>query len=102
MRWLAIWFASLLFWAAPARAEVSYQIDLSQRASHVAIIEMTVRGSHAPLDLWMPAWTPWDAEKRATMVFGAGSAKVVNDPGKDERLAIKAVRDAQQPRSSAE
>ena len=50
----------------------------------------------------MPAWTPWDAEKRATMVFGAGSAKVVNDPGKDERLAIKAVRDAQQPRSSAE
>jgi predicted metalloprotease with PDZ domain len=64
MRWLAIWFATLLFWAAPARAEVSYQIDLSQRASHVAIIEMTVRGSRAPLDLWMPAWTPGAYELR--------------------------------------
>jgi predicted metalloprotease with PDZ domain len=60
MRWLAI------FWlvAATARAEVSYKIDLSQRASHVAIVEMTVRGSHSPLDLWMPAWTPGAYELR--------------------------------------
>jgi len=49
----------------------------------------------------MPAWTPWDPQTRATMVFGAGNAKVVNDPGRDERLAIKAIRDAAQPRSSA-
>jgi len=49
----------------------------------------------------MPAWTPWDPEKRATMVFGPTATALVNDPGKDERLAIKAVRDAQQPRSSA-
>jgi para-nitrobenzyl esterase len=48
----------------------------------------------------MPAWTPWDPDRRATMVFGAGAAKVVNDPGKEERLAIKGVRDAQPSRSS--
>ena len=49
----------------------------------------------------MPAWSPWDPDKRATMVFGPAASTLVNDPGKDERLAIKAIRDAQQPRSSA-
>jgi para-nitrobenzyl esterase len=49
----------------------------------------------------MPNWTPWDPDKRATMVFGPTVSTLVNDPGKDERLAIKAIRDAQQSRSSA-
>jgi para-nitrobenzyl esterase len=49
----------------------------------------------------MPNWAPWDPDKRATMVFGPVASTLVNDPGKDERLAIKAVRDAQQSRSSA-
>jgi len=49
----------------------------------------------------MPNWTPWDPDKRATMVFGPTASTLVNDPGKDERLAINAVRDAQQSRSSA-
>jgi para-nitrobenzyl esterase len=48
----------------------------------------------------MPSWTPWNPETRATMVFGPG-AKLVNDPGRDERLALKAIRDAG-ARASAE
>jgi hypothetical protein len=35
------------------------------------------------------------------MVFGPTATSLVKDPGREERLAIKAVRDAQQPRSSA-
>jgi para-nitrobenzyl esterase len=49
----------------------------------------------------IPAWTPWDAARRPTMVFGPSATTLVNDPGREERLAIKAIRDAQQPRSSA-
>jgi para-nitrobenzyl esterase len=41
----------------------------------------------------IPAWTPFTDQQRQTMVFGAGSdAKVVNDPGKEQRLALKAIR----------
>jgi para-nitrobenzyl esterase len=50
----------------------------------------------------LPAWPAWDPNTRATMVFGPTASTLVNDPGKEERLAIKAVRDAQQSRSSAE
>ena len=49
----------------------------------------------------LPAWRTWDPDTRATMVFGPAASALVNDPGKEERLAIKAVRDAQQSRSSA-
>jgi len=42
----------------------------------------------------IPKWTAWDANQRGTMVFGAGAAKMVNDPGKEERLALKAIADA--------
>lgn len=41
----------------------------------------------------IPTWTPWDANQRSTMVFGAGPAKLVADPGKAERLALKAATD---------
>jgi len=37
----------------------------------------------------IPKWTAWDANQRATMVFGAGAAKLTADPGKAERLALK-------------
>jgi len=46
--------------------------------------------SHAAI----PRWTPWDANQRSTMVFGAGAAKLTADPEKDERLALKAIADA--------
>jgi para-nitrobenzyl esterase len=51
----------------------------------------------------IPQWTAFNADQRPTMVFGAGAdAKLVNDPGREERLALKAMRDAAAPRSSAQ
>ena len=40
----------------------------------------------------IPQWPAFDSTKRPTMVFG-DEAKVVNDPGGEERLALKAIRD---------
>jgi para-nitrobenzyl esterase len=42
----------------------------------------------------IPQWPAFDSTRRATMVFG-DEAKVVNDPGGKERLALKAIRDRQ-------
>jgi para-nitrobenzyl esterase len=51
----------------------------------------------------IPQWTAFNTDQRPTMVFGAGAdAKLVNDPGREERLALKAMRDAAAPRSSAQ
>jgi para-nitrobenzyl esterase len=38
----------------------------------------------------LPHWPPYDASARATMIFD-DDCKVVNDPGKDERVAITAL-----------
>ena len=44
----------------------------------------------------IPAWSPFAAADRGTMVFGAAAdARLVKDPGGEERLALKAIRDAQ-------
>ena len=42
----------------------------------------------------IPKWTPFTATSRQTMVFASGQAKLVNDPGHEERLALKAIADA--------
>jgi len=42
----------------------------------------------------LPKWDPFTAEKRATMIF-TNECRAVNDPYRDERLAIAA---AQPPR----
>jgi len=42
----------------------------------------------------IPQWPAFDAAKRATMVFG-DEAKVVNDPGGEERIALQTIRDRQ-------
>jgi para-nitrobenzyl esterase len=44
-----------------------------------------------PSHAGIPKWTAWDANQRATMVFGAGEARVINDPGRVERLALKQI-----------
>ena len=50
----------------------------------------------------IPQWKPFNADERPTMVFGAGTeARLVNDPGHEERLALKALRE-NGTRSSAE
>lgn len=38
----------------------------------------------------LPAWTPYDAGRRATMVFNDES-EIVNDPTKERRIAMQAV-----------
>ena len=42
----------------------------------------------------IPKWTPFTAASRQTLVFGPGQVKLVNDPGHEERLALKAIADA--------
>ncbi len=41
----------------------------------------------------LPAWRPFEAEPRPTMVFD-NDCQAINDPHRDERLAIKAVLDS--------
>ena len=45
----------------------------------------------------MPQWTPFNANQRPTLVFSEKGSKLVNDPGHEQRLALKAIRDAQAP-----
>jgi para-nitrobenzyl esterase len=42
----------------------------------------------------IPQWTAFNANQRPTMVFGP-ETRVVNDPGREQRLALKAIRDGQ-------
>jgi para-nitrobenzyl esterase len=42
----------------------------------------------------MPTWPAFNGTERPTMVFG-DDTRVVNDPAKEERLALKAIRDRQ-------
>lgn len=42
----------------------------------------------------IPQWTAFNTTNRPTMVFG-NETRLVNDPGRDERLALKAIRDRQ-------
>jgi para-nitrobenzyl esterase len=42
----------------------------------------------------MPTWPAFNSTERPTMVFG-DDTKMVNDPAKEERLALKAIRDRQ-------
>lgn len=48
-----------------------------------------------PSHTGIPAWSQFHGTDRQTMVFGAGpDARLVKDPGREERLAIKAIRDS--------
>ena len=40
----------------------------------------------------IPDWTAFNTTQRPTMVFG-DETRLVNDPGREERLALKAIRD---------
>jgi para-nitrobenzyl esterase len=42
----------------------------------------------------IPQWTAFNSTQRPTMVFSDREARLVNDPGRDERLALKAIRDS--------
>jgi para-nitrobenzyl esterase len=40
----------------------------------------------------IPQWPAFNATQRATMVFGP-ETRAANDPGREQRLALKAIRD---------
>jgi len=44
----------------------------------------------------LPKWPAFNASDRPTMILG-NECKVVNDPNREERLALKAVREGQRP-----
>jgi para-nitrobenzyl esterase len=48
----------------------------------------------------IPRWTAFDVTDRPTMAFSDAQTKLVNDPGHEERLALKAIRDAARSRPS--
>ena len=50
----------------------------------------------------MPQWTAFNTSDRPTMVFSDKQVTLVNDPGHEERLALKAIRDGAQARRTAE
>ena len=47
-----------------------------------------------PAHRGIPEWPAFNGTARPTMVFG-NDTKMVNDPGREERLALKAIRDRQ-------
>ena len=49
----------------------------------------------------MPDWPAFNTTERPTMVFG-NETRMVNDPGREERLALKAIRDRQAAAKTAE
>jgi para-nitrobenzyl esterase len=48
----------------------------------------------------LPRWPAFNATDRPTMILG-NECKVVNDPDKETRLALKAVREGGQQRTTA-
>jgi len=47
-----------------------------------------------PTHQGIPRWAAFNASERATMVFSDKETKLVNDPGREERLTLKAIREA--------
>jgi para-nitrobenzyl esterase len=46
----------------------------------------------------IPQWTAYNASQRPTLVFSDKESRLVNDPGREERLALESIRNAQTPR----
>jgi para-nitrobenzyl esterase len=64
--------------------------DLAPLAEKVSAAWAAFARTGNPNAPGLPHWPAYDAATRATMIFG-DECKVVNDPGKDERLAISAL-----------
>jgi para-nitrobenzyl esterase len=64
--------------------------DLQPLADKVSGAWAAFAHSGNPSHPGIPQWPDYDTTSRATMVFN-DECKVVNDPGKDERLAIRAL-----------
>jgi len=64
--------------------------DLAPLAENVSAAWAAFARTGNPSTPALPHWPAYDAQTRATMIFN-DECKVVNDPGKDERLAISAL-----------
>ena len=68
---------------------MTYRVTLDERAQHRATVEMTITGATAPVELWMPVWTPgayelrtWGRNVTTTAAFdAAGRALPVQRTG---------------------
>jgi len=67
--------------------------DLAPLAAKVSAAWAAFARSGNPNAKGLPHWPAYTPTDRATMVFN-DECKVVNDPGKDERLAISALPSA--------
>jgi para-nitrobenzyl esterase len=67
--------------------------DLQPLADKVSSAWVAFARTGNPNHAGLPNWPPYDTSTRATMIFN-DECKVVNDPGKDERLAITSLPQA--------
>jgi len=67
--------------------------DLAPLAEKVSAAWAAFARTGNPNTSGLPHWPAYDAKTRATMIFN-DECKVVNDPGKDERLAITSLPSA--------
>jgi predicted metalloprotease with PDZ domain len=60
-------------------------VSLDERAQHRATVEMTVTGATAPVELWMPVWTPGAYELRT---WGRNVTPIGASDGNGRALAV--------------
>jgi predicted metalloprotease with PDZ domain len=60
-------------------------VSLDERAQHRATVEMTVTGATAPIELWMPVWTPGAYELRT---WGRNVTPIGASDGNGRPLAV--------------
>ena len=74
-----------------AKAEVGTGPDLQPLADKISGAWVAFARTGNPSHKGLPKWTPYDMNRRATMVFN-NQCKLVDDPYKEERLALEAAR----------
>jgi para-nitrobenzyl esterase len=74
-----------------AKVELGSGADRYALADKMSNAWVAFARSGSPNHKGLPAWAPFNAEQRATMIFNTPESKVVNDPNGEERRALDAV-----------
>jgi len=74
-----------------AKVEVGTGADLQPLADKISGAWVAFARTGNPSHKGLPKWTPYDTNKRATMIFN-DQCRLVDDPYKEERLALEAAR----------
>ena len=74
-----------------AKVELGAGADRYALADKMSNAWVAFARSGNPNHKGLPAWAPFNAEQRATMIFNTPESKVVNDPSGEERRALAAV-----------